>query len=154
MLMMLPPWPCSRMRCATDCATRQAPVKLTSTTPDHSSSDSSRHGLVVATPALLTRMRMAPSSRSTLATALATLSGRITSMRTTIASPPLARISVASRLPPSTRAGRPARLLAPAAASVSAKWRPRPLNAPVTSAQRPLTEVLSTGQPSERTGPV
>ena len=90
-------------------------------------------------PALLTRMVIGPSAASAPATARATEARSVTSMASAAASPPLARISAASCSSTSTRRAASA-TLAPAAASTRAKWRPKPEEAPVTSAVLPASE--------------
>src|SRR5215813_11111941 len=82
-------------------------------------------------------MASGPSSVSAAATAVRTLTPSVTSRATGTARPSMASISRASSASRSTRRAASA-TLAPALASVSAKWRPRPLDAPVTRAALPV----------------
>ncbi|MNL44456.1 hypothetical protein D3C87_1670340 [compost metagenome] len=87
-------------------------------------------------PALLTTMSTVPRACSAWKNAPDTESGSHASNCTTHPSAPIARISASKRSPSASR--RPASTTRhPAFAKVSAKWRPSPPNAPVTSATLP-----------------
>ena len=88
------------------------------------------------TPALLTRMSSAPSAAAVSATAVSTEARSVTSSRIGTAVPPRSPISSQTRAARSTRRAAAA-TLAPAPARTAAKWRPRPLEAPVTNADLP-----------------
>ncbi len=88
-------------------------------------------------PALLTRMSIVPNAASPAATAATRLSASVASICTAKACPPALRICAASA---SNRSSRRAAstTAAPCAASTCAKRAPRPEEAPVTSATRPV----------------
>ena len=136
-LTIVPGRPVSTMRCAVPRATRHAPSRLVPTTAAQSSSVTSSVEAGRAIPELFTRMSGVPSTSRTVSSAWPTLCASVTSIRTGCATPPVSRISRAAA------SSRPVRRAAsatdaPCAARVPAKWRPRPLDAPVTSAVRPL----------------
>ena len=97
-------------------------------------------------PALLIRMVTGPSAASTVGTMDVSWSVSVTSRTKAAASPPWLRISSARASSRSVRRAASA-TLAPAAASTRAKRRPRPDEAPVTSAVWPvrLVEMLGMG---------
>ena len=82
---------------------------------------------------------MGPSAASASAKAFATEARSVTSMATAAAWPPRPRISASSCFRTSRRRAASA-TLAPASASTRAKWRPKPEEAPVTSAALPSSE--------------
>ena len=140
--MIEPPLRLAAMRRAASCPTRNTPSRLTDITERHSSSLVLVKKAPEGMPALLTRMVIGPSAASAPATAAATEARSVTSMASAAASPPPARISAAIFSSASSR--RAARAtLAPASASTRAKWRPKPEEAPVTSAALPASESRS-----------
>ena len=141
-LMMEPARPASTMRRAVPCATRHAPSRLVPTTAAQSASATSRVVAGRAIPELFTRMSGTPSASWAPSSPAATLPASVTSIRTAYAVPPASRISSARASRRSTRLAASA-TAAPCTASVRAKCRPRPLDAPVTSAVRPFRSNVS-----------
>ena len=139
MLMIEPPVRLAAMRRAASWPTRNTPSRLTAITARHSSSVVLVKKAPEGTPALLTRMVIGPSAASASAKACATEARSVTSMATAAAWPPLPRISAASCSSTSSRRAASA-TLAPAPASTRAKCRPKPEEAPVTSAVLPASE--------------
>ena len=135
-LMITPGRPASTMRRAVPCATRHAPSRLVPMTPAQSSSVTSRVEAGRAIPELFTTMSGTPSASCTVSSPSLTLPASVTSNRIGCAVPPASRISPARTSSRSMRRAASA-TEAPCAARVRAKCRPRPLDAPVTSAVRP-----------------
>ena len=123
MLTIVPRVPVRTISRALACATRNTPDRLTSSTPFHASSPSSRLAPRATVPALLTTIAGAPRSALLLAIASATLAASVTSSayaRTSPGRSTAAPISAATVRPSSMR--RPASAtLAPCAASTFAK---------------------------------
>ena len=140
--MIEPPVRLAAMRRAASWPTRNTPSRLTLITSRHSSSVVLVKKDPEGTPALLTRMVMGPSAASAPANACATEARSVTSMATATASPPQSRISPASR---SQHVQAPCgeRHLGARRASTRAKCRPKPEEAPVTSAALPASESSS-----------
>ena len=135
-ILMILPRPRGIIRLAASRPTTKALVRLASITFRHSSVASSTMGLRNWMPALLTRMSISMSSRSSRSKAAVTAASSVTSKRATSTAYPRAFISAAAAdrrswsEPLSTT-------VAPAAASPSAMALPSPREDPVTRAVRP-----------------
>src|SRR6266511_573032 len=128
--------PCRRMTGTKLCSPWTTPHTLTSKTQRQSSSVWSRSRLNVDTPALLHNTSTRPNRSSVVAASPSTAAAPETSTVTAAASPPVAWMPDAT-----TSASAPSRSATttaePAAANSSARARPMPLAAPVTTATRP-----------------
>src|SRR5438445_9923624 len=128
----------STMPRATAWAVKKMPLRLVSSTASQSASVTSRAGLRMFVPALLTSTSIRPNASTASPTNRATSAGRVTSPSRARTRPPCARSLSAARSPASgwrltmTRS-------APKRARPSAMARPRPREAPVTSTTLPLT---------------
>ncbi len=138
----------STNRCAAARATLAAPMRFVSSTRRHSPSSLSSIRLVAATPALLTMIWTGPISCHACSKAASMDASDVTSILTISARPPPASISCLKAWSCSTL--RAARItFAPAPESVFAKLRPRPDDAPVTSAVFPDRSKLAIVAPPE-----
>src|SRR5580704_3760787 len=136
MLTMTPGRFAATQRLPAVCATSQAPRRLVSTTASQSSSGISSAGFTMEMPALFTTMSIGPSAVSAASNAAFTDLPDCTSSSTAAALLPAFCSSACRDL---RRSARRAAIAtdAPAAASVRAKWTPRPDEAPVTSTTLP-----------------
>src|SRR6266852_3962885 len=134
---MAPPLPAASIRRAASCAQKNTASRSVPTTRRHSASESSTARPECATPALLTRMVTVPNAFS------ASSNARVIALRSRTSAPiAMARLPACS-MRVFTAASRSVRRAtsatgAPSRASTSAKRTPSPLDAPVTSATRPL----------------
>src|SRR5215469_364045 len=136
-LTMAPPLPAANIRRAASCAQKNTASRSVPTTRRHSASESSSARPECATPALLTRMVTVPNAFSASSNARVIALRSRTSASIAMARPPAASMRVFSAARRSMRRATSA-TGAPSRASTSAKRTPSPLDAPVTSATRPL----------------
>src|SRR4029079_8919089 len=151
MLTTLPRRPAASMRRPASCAQKNTASSVVERTRRHSCSLSSRTRAAGATPALLTRMVTQPNAFSACSNAWIIPARSSTSVSTARACPPACSMrdfSVRSRS--FRRATRTT--AAPFSARTSAKRRPSPLEAPVTSATCP--EILKSSAADIRGGPL
>ena len=150
MLTIRPPRLASISRLATSVASSHGPRRLVSSTASTSSSDILCARWASGMPALLTRMVTSPTSASAVSSAAMICAGvgdverdRHRTCRRA------ALISAGDLVEPVDPPGRRRPRVAPAAARVMAKRRPRPELAPVTSATWPVRSVEAYGSGNE-----
>src|SRR6516164_10014105 len=134
---MAPPSPAASIRRAASCAPKNTASRSVPTTRRHAASESSSARPECATPALLTRMVTVPNAFSASSNARVIALRSRTSAPIAMARPPAASMRVLRAASRSVRRATSA-TGAPSRASTSAKRTPSPLDAPVTSATRPL----------------
>src|SRR5262245_43845055 len=134
---MAPPVPAASIRRAASCAQKNTASRLVPTTRRHSVSGSSTARPACATPALLTRMVTVPNAFSASSNARVIALRSRTSAPIAMARPPACSMRAFTAASRSVRRATSA-TGAPSRASTSAKRTPSPLDAPVTSATRPV----------------
>src|SRR5437868_130607 len=132
-MLTMVPRPASSIARPTSWLRAKAAVRLTSRTSPKRSGDSASAGSGVPTPALLTRMSTRPKRSSVEASSRSRSLASTTSHGTDSPSISLASASIRSARRAATTTD------APAPARTCAKRAPRPLDAPVTIATRPLS---------------
>src|SRR5438477_5677377 len=137
MLTMAPPLSAASRRRAASCAQKNTASRLVPTIRRHSSSASSTARSECATPALLTKMSTVPKAVSAASKARRIAARSSTSAPTAIALPPACSMRAFSACRRSMRRAT-STTADPFSARTSAKRTPSPLDAPVTSATRPV----------------
>src|SRR5438105_5938170 len=137
MLTMAPALPAASRRRAASCDQKNTASRLVPRIRRHSASASSTARSEWATPASFTRMSTVPKACSAASKARRIAARSVTSAITATARPPALPMRSASALRRSRRRATNA-TAAPFSANTSAKRTPSPLEAPVTSATRPV----------------
>ncbi|CAM5415388.1 hypothetical protein SGRIM128S_04618 [Streptomyces griseomycini] len=133
-LTMRPPSPCRIMCRAAFCPHRNGPTRSTSSTSRTVAGSSSRKGVIVPVPALLTSTSTRPRRSHSSSTVSAAAGSRVRSIGAVSARRPFARTSSAVRSAPSWSLCQVMPTSMPAAARRTAVARPMPESAPVITA--------------------